>query len=73
MYENVCGWGIVDICMTFHKRAFDFFIPLHIDLTLSKLRAYELSKKCQHCQLYPTHRVDRYIFVHGCHTYPQSL
>jgi hypothetical protein len=20
-----CGWGIVDICMTFHMRAFDFF------------------------------------------------
>jgi hypothetical protein len=23
---QLCGWGIVDICMTFHKRAFDFFI-----------------------------------------------
>jgi hypothetical protein len=30
MYENVgmwqlCGWGRVNICMTFHMRAFDFF------------------------------------------------
>jgi hypothetical protein len=30
MYENLCGncvngeWDRVDICMTFHKRAFDF-------------------------------------------------
>jgi hypothetical protein len=21
---QLCGWGGVDICMTFHKRAFDF-------------------------------------------------
>jgi hypothetical protein len=36
---QVCGWDRVDICMIFHKRAFDFFfIPL---------RNYELSKKCQ--------------------------
>jgi hypothetical protein len=21
-----CGWGRVDICMTFHMRAFDFFL-----------------------------------------------
>jgi hypothetical protein len=21
---QLCGWGRVDICMTFHKRAFDF-------------------------------------------------
>jgi hypothetical protein len=25
---QLCGWDRVDICMTFHKRAFDFFIPL---------------------------------------------
>jgi hypothetical protein len=25
---RLCGWGIVDICMTFHRRAFEFFIPL---------------------------------------------
>jgi hypothetical protein len=41
VYENLCGncggWGMVDICMTFHKRAFDFFIPLHIDLTVFKI------------------------------------
>jgi hypothetical protein len=29
---QLCGWGIIDICMTFHMRAFDFFTPLHIDL-----------------------------------------
>jgi hypothetical protein len=45
-------WGRVDICMKFHMRAFDFFIPLHIDLTIFKLRAYGLSKKC-----HPTHTV----------------
>jgi hypothetical protein len=34
---QLCGWGTVDICMTFHKRAFVFFfILLHIDLTLFK-------------------------------------
>jgi hypothetical protein len=40
MYENLCGnsvRGTVDICMTSHKRAFDFFITLHIDLTIFKI------------------------------------
>jgi hypothetical protein len=37
---QLCGWGRVDICMTFHMRAFDFFLP---------------------------------IFIHSCHTYPQSF
>jgi hypothetical protein len=43
MYENVCGncVGGVEltfhICMTFHKRAFDFFISLHVDLTILKI------------------------------------
>jgi hypothetical protein len=41
MYENLCGncvGGVeVNICMTFHMRAFDFFIPLHIDLTIFKI------------------------------------
>jgi hypothetical protein len=23
---QLCGWGRVDICMTFHMRAFDFFL-----------------------------------------------
>jgi hypothetical protein len=37
MWE-LCGWGRVDICMTFHKRAFDFFfIQLHIDLTIFRI------------------------------------
>jgi hypothetical protein len=31
------GWGMVDICMTFHKRAFDFFIALHVDLIIFKI------------------------------------
>jgi hypothetical protein len=44
MYENVgmwhlCGWNRVDICMTFHKPAFDFFIPLHVDLTIFKIHS----------------------------------
>jgi hypothetical protein len=25
---QLCGWGMVDICMTFHKRAFDFFYTI---------------------------------------------
>jgi hypothetical protein len=25
---QVCGQGTVDICMTFHKRAFDFFYTI---------------------------------------------
>jgi hypothetical protein len=25
---QLCGWGRVDICMTFHKRAFDFFYTI---------------------------------------------
>jgi hypothetical protein len=33
----MCQLCRVDICMTFHKRAFDFFIPLHIDLTIFKI------------------------------------
>jgi hypothetical protein len=34
---QLCGWGRVDIYVTFHKRAFDFFIPLHTDLTIFKI------------------------------------
>jgi hypothetical protein len=43
MYEvyyvqwQLCGWVRVDICMAFHKRAFDFFISLHVDLTVFKI------------------------------------
>jgi hypothetical protein len=41
-YVRKCMWqlcerGRVDICMTFHKRAFDFFIAFHIDLTTYKI------------------------------------
>jgi hypothetical protein len=34
---QLCGWGRVDNCMTFHKRAFNFFISLHVDLTILKI------------------------------------
>jgi hypothetical protein len=34
------------------------------------MQAYEMSYKCQ---LYPTPTVATYIFVHSCHTYPQSF
>jgi hypothetical protein len=34
---QLCGWGTVDIRMTFHKRALDFFIPLHVDLAIFKI------------------------------------
>jgi hypothetical protein len=34
---QLCGWGTVDICMTFQKRALDFFIPLHVDLGIFKI------------------------------------
>jgi hypothetical protein len=35
---QLCGRGRVDNnCMTFHTRTFDFFIPLHIDLTIFKI------------------------------------
>jgi hypothetical protein len=45
---QLCGWGRIDIFLTFHKRAFDFFL-YHCTLIwqFSKLRDYELSKKCQ--------------------------
>jgi hypothetical protein len=53
-YVRKLMWHCVGgVELTFHKRAFDFFIPLHIDLTIFKID-YELSKKCQ---LYPTHTV----------------
>jgi hypothetical protein len=38
---QLCGWGRADICMTFHMRAFDFFIHTYlqfsIDLTIFKI------------------------------------
>jgi hypothetical protein len=54
-----CGCRRVDICMTFHKRAFHFFYTIAHLFDSFKLRDYELSKKCQlypH-MLYPTHTV----------------
>jgi hypothetical protein len=35
--RQLCGWGRVDFCMTFHNRVFDFFILLHVDLTILKM------------------------------------
>jgi hypothetical protein len=44
MYENLCGncvGGVrVDNCMTFHRRAFNFFISLHVDLTILKIERH---------------------------------
>jgi hypothetical protein len=45
MYENLCGncvGGVELKFVTFHMRAFDFFIPLlvlplHVDLTIFKI------------------------------------
>jgi hypothetical protein len=34
---QLCGCGRVDIWMTFHMRAFDFFYTLYIDLTIFKI------------------------------------
>jgi hypothetical protein len=34
---QLCERSRVNICMTFHKRAFVFLIPLHIDLTTFKI------------------------------------
>jgi hypothetical protein len=37
MYENICGncgWARVDICMTFHIRAFDFFCAIILYLLI---------------------------------------
>jgi hypothetical protein len=34
---QLSGWGRVDIWMTFHKRAFDLFIPLHVVLAILKI------------------------------------
>jgi hypothetical protein len=46
MHENVCGncVGGVGICMTFHKRAFDFFISLHINLIFKIARLWTVKE-----------------------------
>jgi hypothetical protein len=48
-----CGWGRVDIYMTFHKRAFDFFYTIAYWFDNFQNCA---TMKCK-CQLYPTHTV----------------
>jgi hypothetical protein len=35
--SQLCGWGILDFCMAFRLRVFDFFIPLYIHLTIFKI------------------------------------
>jgi hypothetical protein len=40
---QLCGWGRFDICMTFHKRTFDFFISLHSDLTIFEILPHKFS------------------------------
>jgi hypothetical protein len=37
MYEHLCGKCVGGVELTSHKHAFDFFIPLHIDLTIFKI------------------------------------
>jgi hypothetical protein len=49
MYENLCGNCVSGIELTFHKRAFDFFISLHVDLTILKIvlsRAKNSGRQC---------------------------
>jgi hypothetical protein len=48
---QLCGWDIVDICMTFHRRGFDFFYTIAHGL--------ENFQNCatMNCQHYPTYRV----------------
>jgi hypothetical protein len=53
---QLCGWGRVDICMTFHKRAFDFFISLHIDLTIFKI-----------ARLRPVKEMSTLSYPYSCH------
>jgi hypothetical protein len=53
MYENLCGNSVggvelTFVHITFHRRAFDFFKPLHIDLTIFKISDWNGIKK-----LYP--------------------
>jgi hypothetical protein len=34
---QLCEWGRVNFCRTFHKRAYDFLNSIHIDLTTFKI------------------------------------
>jgi hypothetical protein len=54
------GWGRVDIYMTFHKRAFDFFYTIAYWFDNFQNCA---TMNCK-CQLYPTHTVATIILNH---------
>jgi tRNA U54 and U55 pseudouridine synthase Pus10 len=75
MYENVCGNCVdrirVDISLTVHSRAIFKIVKLMCNvIKKNQMHTYEMSYKCQLC---PTHTFATYIFVHSCHTYPQSF
>jgi hypothetical protein len=63
---QLCGWEIVDIYLAVQKIVKSTCNGIKKD----QMHAYEMSYKCQP---YPTHTVATYIFVHSCHTYPQSF
>jgi hypothetical protein len=57
MYENLCGNSVGRMELT-------------MCIKKNQMHAYKMSYKCQ---LYPTHTVATYIFVHSCHIYPQPF
>jgi hypothetical protein len=57
MYENLCGNSVGRMELT-------------MCIKKNQMHAYEMS---HNCQLYPTHTVATYIFVHSCHIYPQPF
>jgi hypothetical protein len=76
MLENLCGNSvgrIVDIFLTVHSGVILNIVKKIINVqwyTRNQMHPYEMSYKCQ---LYRIHTVATYIFVHSCHTYPQSF
>jgi hypothetical protein len=52
-----CGSDRVDICMTFHRRAFDFFVPLHANLPIFKIARLRTVKE-----------MSTLSYPHSCHT-----
>jgi hypothetical protein len=73
MYENLCGNSVGRIeliFLTVHSRAILKIVKSMCNgIKKIKCTQYEMSYKCQ---LYPTHTVATYIFLHSCHIYPQS-
>jgi hypothetical protein len=74
MYEHLCGKcaSRVELTFVWHFIYVHLIFLYHCKLTwhFSKLRAYELSQKCE---LYPTYRVGTQHLVHSCHIYPQPF